>query len=378
MFVDKVKIYVKAGNGGHGCTSFLREKYVAKGGPDGGDGGDGGSVILITDSAEQSLRSLRFCQHHTAKVGGSGQGRQKHGANADDLIVKIPIGTIIYDWETNEVLADLCEEGQTYIVARGGKGGRGNKRFATSTNRAPRHHEEGTLGEEAILRLELKIIADVGLVGYPNAGKSTFLNSIANTNSKTASYPFTTLTPHIGVINFSHDYSYERLIVADIPGLVDGASKNIGLGHSFLKHIERNNILAFVLDMVSTASNPVEDLNALKNELELYQEGLSKKAKLVIANKMDEPKASEALEELRQNCNLPIFPIIAELGEGVEQVVEFLREENRKLKPVQPPKIFEKNKSKTRKEDEVEVNLSQVPRDNFLKTEIEQELDDDF
>ena len=162
----------------------MREKYIAKGGPDGGDGGDGGSVILVACSAEQSLRALRFAQHHTAKAGGSGQGKQKHGANADDLIVKIPVGTIIYDWETDEVLADLCEEGQTYLAVRGGKGGRGNKRFATSTNRVPRHHEEGTAGEENILRLELKIIADVGLVGYPNAGKSTFLNSIANTKSK--------------------------------------------------------------------------------------------------------------------------------------------------------------------------------------------------
>ena len=332
MFVDRVKIYVKAGNGGHGCTSFLREKYLAKGGPDGGDGGDGGDIILQAKSSQKSLTSLRFQQHQVAKNGTHGQGRQKHGASASNLIIFVPIGTVVMDFDNRVVLADLSDKGEQYIVVKGGKGGKGNKRFVTSTNRAPRYHQEGTKGEEVTLCLELKIIADVALVGYPNAGKSTFLNNISNAKVKTAPYPFTTLTPQLGVVKFAN-FIDEDLIVADIPGLIDGASKNVGLGHHFLKHIERTHILAFVIDMAAIdGRDPVQDLQKLQQELEIYQKGLSGKAKLIIANKMDDPKALQNFEKLKNNTELPLFPVIAELDEETSDVINFLKQENNKIK----------------------------------------------
>ena len=325
MFVDRIKIYIKAGNGGNGCTSFRREKYIPKGGPNGGNGGNGGSVIIRADKSRDSLVDLKYQQHVTAKNGEPGQGSDKHGANAEDLIVLVPPGTLVMDLENDcYEIDDLDEEGQEVLVAAGGHGGRGNKSFATSTNRAPRKCTPGYPGEERTLLLELKTIADVGLVGYPNAGKSTYLKAVSDADPKTAPYPFTTLHPMVGVIEFD---DYTRMTIADIPGLIDGASENIGLGHHFLRHIERTKVLLYVLDMAGTDNRlPWDDFENLKKELELYKEGLTDKPSLILANKMDEEVSAENLEELKKKVDIPIITSIAELGEGTEESIKQLRE----------------------------------------------------
>lgn len=325
MFVDRIKIYIKAGNGGNGCTSFRREKYIPKGGPNGGNGGNGGSVIIRADKSRDSLVDLKYQQHVTAKNGEPGQGSDKHGANAEDLIVLVPPGTLVMDLENDcYEIDDLDEEGQEVLVAAGGHGGRGNKSFATSTNRAPRKCTPGYPGEERTLLLELKTIADVGLVGYPNAGKSTYLKAVSDAEPKTAPYPFTTLHPMVGVIEFD---DYTRMTIADIPGLIDGASENIGLGHHFLRHIERTKVLLYVLDMAGTDNRlPWDDFENLKKELELYKEGLTDKPSLILANKMDEEVSAENLEELKKKVDIPIITSIAELGEGTNESIKQLRE----------------------------------------------------
>lgn len=246
MFVDKATITVKAGDGGNGCCSFHREKFVPRGGPDGGDGGAGGNVILEATNSEQSLVSLIYNRHYQARNGEQGKGSNMHGRKAQDIILKVPVGTVVTDRTTGELIADMEENGKQVTVAVGGRGGRGNPRFATNTNRAPREWEPGEPGEERELNLELKTIADVGLVGYPNAGKSTLLRAVSAARPKVAPYPFTTLHPVVGVIEYP---DYSRLTVADIPGLIEGAHDNVGLGHAFLKHIERTVVLAYVLDM---------------------------------------------------------------------------------------------------------------------------------
>lgn len=325
MFVDRIKIYIKAGSGGNGCTSFRREKFIPKGGPNGGNGGNGGSVIIRADKSRDSLVDLKYQQHVTAKNGEPGQGSDKHGANAEDLIVLVPPGTLVMDLENDcYEIDDLDEEGQEVLVAAGGHGGRGNKSFATSTNRAPRKCTPGYPGEERTLLLELKTIADVGLVGYPNAGKSTYLKAVSDAEPKTAPYPFTTLHPMVGVIEFD---DYTRMTIADIPGLIDGASENVGLGHHFLRHIERTKVLLYVLDMAGTDNRlPWDDFENLKKELELYKEGLTDKPSLILANKMDEDISAENLEELKKKVDIPIIASIAELGEGADESIKQLRE----------------------------------------------------
>jgi len=323
LFVDRVKVFIKAGKGGDGCVSFRREKYVPKGGPDGGDGGKGGSVILHATSAEQSLVDIHFQQHQRAKHGGNGMGKGRHGANGLDKIVKVPLGTEIFDFETNEKLIDLVEEGEEYIAGNGGKGGKGNPHFKNSTRRAPRIATPGEDGEERVLRLVLKTIADFGLVGYPNAGKSTFLSAISAAHPKTAPYPFTTLYPMVGIVQFP---DYYRYTVADIPGLIEGAHENIGLGHHFLRHIERATILIYVLDMDNVdGRTPWDDLQTLQKELEYYQENLSKRGIFIIANKMDLEGAKENLEILREHTTLPIYPISALEKDGVKQLIKTMR-----------------------------------------------------
>ena len=313
MFVDKTEIVVKSGDGGGGCCSFRREKYVPKGGPDGGDGGNGGDVILESTTGEQNLNSLVYRRRYVASNGPAGQGADKHGRNADPVVVKVPVGTVVRDAATGEVLADLDFPGARVIVARGGRGGRGNARFATSTNRAPRYKEPGTPGEEKTLELELKLIADAGLVGYPNAGKSTLLTRISGARPKVAAYPFTTLHPVVGVVEYP---DYHRLTVADIPGLIDGAHANVGLGHEFLRHIERTKILIYVLDMAGVdGRTPWEDFASLQKELELYKPGLSSRPALIAANKMDLPAAAENLIRLRAELgpdSPPIYPVSAD------------------------------------------------------------------
>lgn len=333
MFIDRTKVFIKAGNGGNGCISFRREKYVPNGGPDGGDGGRGGNVIFRVDEGQQSLVDVHYQQHLTAKNGGNGSGRDKTGAGAADLIVLLPPGTVVHDAVTHEVLADLSELGGEWIAAKGGQGGLGNTHFKTPENRAPYKSTPGTEGEERVYILELKSIADVGLVGYPNAGKSTLISSISQARPKTAPYPFTTLNPIVGVVEFPDFY---RLRVADIPGLIEGASENVGLGHDFLRHIERCKILVYVLDIAGVDQRkPYDDLVALQRELELYQEGLSSRAIFIVANKIDHPDYQEQIQEnlleLKQRTTLPIFEISAlerkNLGKFVNELRRKLQQE---------------------------------------------------
>ncbi len=325
MFVDRVKIKVSGGHGGHGCMSFRREKYVPKGGPDGGDGGHGGSVILEATEHEQNLNALRYLNHYDGGRGQHGMGKGRHGKNGDDVIIKVPVGTIVKDVELDhEEVFDLDEPGARFVAAKGGKGGLGNTRFVSSINRAPRQHTEGVPGEEHEYELELKTIADIGLVGYPNAGKSSLLEIVSNAKPETAPYPFTTLHPNVGLIECD---DYTRMTMADIPGLIDGAHQNVGLGHDFLRHIERTKVLVYVLDTPGIdGRTPWEDLEHLKHELEMYQEGLSQRPAVIAANKMDEDAAAENLEELRQHTDLEIFPICAILGEGCDALLSRLRE----------------------------------------------------
>lgn len=316
MFIDKAFITIKAGDGGNGCCSFHREKFVPRGGPDGGDGGNGGNVILEATGSEQSLVALTYKRHYRAGNGEHGKGSSMHGRNGQDLVLKVPVGTVVTDHLTGEFIADLEEDGKSVVVASGGQGGWGNPHFASSVNRAPRRCDPGKPGEERELNLELKTIADVGLVGYPNAGKSTLLRTISAARPKVAPYPFTTLHPVIGVVEYP---DYFRLTAADIPGLIDGAHDNVGLGHSFLRHIERTTVLAYVLDMGGVDGRlPWDDLAHLRQELEFYMKGLSKRPALIIANKMDLPNAAENLELLRLELaaeTIEIVPISASSGE---------------------------------------------------------------
>lgn len=333
MFVDKAQISVKGGNGGNGCCSFRREKFIPRGGPDGGDGGGGGHVIVYASCDEQSLVDLVYTRHYDAPNGPHGKGKDLHGRKAPDIRLAVPVGTVITDAETGELVCDLDQDKMEFIVARGGNGGRGNARFATSTNRAPRYCEEGTPGEERKLILELKTMADVGLVGYPNAGKSTLLRAISAARPKVAPYPFTTMHPIVGVVEYP---DFERITVADIPGLIDGAHTNRGLGHQFLKHIERTHVLAYVLDMAAVdGRDPIEDLRHLRQELELYMKGLSKRPAIIIANKMDLPGSEEKLELLREelsNRTWPIIPVTASQGE-LNNLRDTLREMVKELHP---------------------------------------------
>ena len=336
MFVDRVKISVKGGKGGNGCVSFHREKFVPRGGPDGGNGGNGGSVVLKADANEQSLIDLSYNRHYDADNGPNGKGKNMYGRNADNVIVKVPVGTVVYDEETGEFLGDLETVGMELVVAKGGRGGKGNAAFATSGNRAPRTCEEGTEGEEKMLLLELKTIADVGLVGYPNAGKSTLLRALSAAKPKVAPYPFTTLHPMVGVVEYE---DFGRLTVADIPGLIDGAHRNVGLGHHFLRHIERTHLLVYVLDMAGIdGRTPWDDFRHLQNELELYMKGLSKRPALIAANKMDLPESEENLALLRDELSsevIDIVPISADKCE-LDNLKALLREKVGQLKASSP------------------------------------------
>src|SRR5438309_643563 len=281
--VDQVKIYVKAGDGGNGVRSFRREKHVPRGGPDGGDGGNGGDIVLEATERLSTLLDLQYQQHHVAKDGGNGEGNNRHGRSALPLIIRVPVGTIAKDVETDEILADLTEDGQQAIVAQGGCGGRGNARFATPTDRVPTRCDPGTAGEEHWLQLELKLLADVGLVGYPNAGKSTLIAAISHARPKIADYPFTTLVPNLGVVSVDDDQSF---VVADIPGLIEGAHEGKGLGFQFLRHIERTTYLMFLVDVSEGVPvDPVESLQTLRQELKLYNPELAKKPYAVAASR---------------------------------------------------------------------------------------------
>ncbi|MCS6989745.1 MAG: GTPase ObgE [Chloroherpetonaceae bacterium] len=282
MFIDSAKIHVKAGDGGNGVVSFRREKFVPKGGPDGGDGGDGGSVYIVADSNLSTLLDFRYAPHYKAERGAHGQGSRKSGQSGNDIIIKVPCGTLVKDAETGELLADLAEHGAKVLVAKGGKGGRGNPHFATPTNRAPRYAEKGAPGEERWLELELKLLADVGLVGFPNAGKSTLISVLSAAKPKIADYPFTTLEPNLGIARYQ---DYKSFVIADIPGIIEGASEGKGLGLKFLKHIERTKVLAILIP--ATSDDPKREYKILTTELKKFSPALVEKPKIVVVTKMD-------------------------------------------------------------------------------------------
>jgi len=296
-FIDEAKFFVKAGDGGNGCVSFRREKFVPKGGPDGGDGGDGGDVIIKASKALWSLIDFRYRSHFLAERGSHGMGKKKHGRNGSDCIVKVPAGSLIKDAETGELLADLIEDGQSIIVAKGGKGGGGNTHFASSTNRIPRVAGKGKPGVELWLKIELKLLADIGLIGLPNAGKSTLLTALSAAQPKIASYPFTTLEPHLGVMQFKH---HPPCIIADIPGLIKGAHKGAGLGHKFLKHIERTKTLLHIIDASDNIDKVIENYQTIEQELKSYNEELLQRRQILLLNKKDIIKSSEQLDQLNK------------------------------------------------------------------------------
>jgi GTP-binding protein len=322
VFKDRIKLYAKAGNGGNGCVSFRREKFIPRGGPDGGDGGHGGSVTLRCDANEDSLLPLYYQPHQKAANAQHGLGSDRHGKNSEDCIVKVAPGTVVYDAETNEFVGELVKDGEELVICKGGHGGLGNARFKSSTNQAPRQSSDGTMGEEKVFWLELKLMADVGLVGYPNAGKSTLLSRLTHAHPKIAPYPFTTINPIVGTMEYEN---FSRLKIADIPGLIEGAHDGVGLGHQFLRHIERSRFILFVLDMAGTDDrNPTEDFLHLKEELRLHLEELSCTPYLVVANKMDSPGADENLMEFKNRTGELVYETSAELGEGIEPVKEHL------------------------------------------------------
>jgi GTP-binding protein len=322
MFIDEATVFVQAGQGGNGCVSFRREKFVPRGGPDGGDGGRGGDVVFIADPAVDTLLDFRYQRHIVAEDGRPGQGKNKTGAKGKDAEALVPVGTIIFDAETDLMLKDLDEPHERVRVAIGGKGGRGNKHFATATNRAPREAEEGEPGQERHLRLELKLLADVGLVGLPNAGKSTLLGRVSAAHPKTASYPFTTRHPTLGIVNVG---GWRRLVFADIPGLIEGAHGGHGLGIEFLRHIERTRVLLHVLDAAAVDGTPPEEAyRTLRQELAGYGHELPEHPHVVAANKIDLPDGREAIGHLRRELPVEVYPISAATGEGVPALLQAL------------------------------------------------------
>ena len=318
-FVDQAKFYVKAGDGGKGCVSFRREKFVPRGGPDGGDGGRGGSVILESSSRLQSLIDFRFRSHFKAERGVHGKGKDMHGRKGKDCIMTVPLGSIIKDSETGEIIADLNEDGEQVIIAQGGKGGLGNPHFSSGTNRTPRIATSGKEGEEKWLLIELKLIADIGLVGLPNAGKSTLLSQLSAANPKVAPYPFTTLEPQLGVLHLKYR---ESCIIADIPGLIEGAHEGVGLGFTFLRHIERTRIILHVLD--ASSEDALADFQVVANELAAYNEELVERTTLVILNKSDiaEEEEVEILQKSLKEKGLESAVISGLTGDGIEDLKE--------------------------------------------------------
>jgi GTP-binding protein len=321
MFVDTARIVVQAGDGGRGCVSFRREKYVPRGGPNGGDGGDGGSIIIEASRSYQTLIDQKFQQLYRARRGEHGRGKDQHGASGPDLTIKVPLGTVIRDADTGEILADLMTEGQRALVARGGQGGRGNARFATATRQAPRFAQPGTPGEVRTLLLELKLIADVGLVGLPNAGKSSLLAAFSAARPKIAPYPFTTLTPNLGVVDVP---PYGGFVVADIPGLIEGAAGGAGLGIRFLRHIERTRLLVHVVDVSADAEDPAAAFATVERELEAYDAKLLRLPRIAAANKIDLPheRGLRRLEAVCAERRIRLVPISALSLEGVPVLVE--------------------------------------------------------
>ncbi len=323
MFTDYAKIIIKSGDGGNGAVSFRREKYVAAGGPDGGDGGRGGSIYFIVDPDSNTLVDFRFKKKFKAENGKNGEGARRYGKSGEDLYVKVPIGTLIKDAETGKIIADLSHKGQKELILPGGRGGKGNSHFATSTRQAPRFSQDGEKGIEKEVILELKLLADVGLIGFPNVGKSTFLSKTTSATPKIADYHFTTLEPNLGVVK--NDYG-ENFVIADIPGIIEGASNGTGLGLQFLRHIERTRLLLHVIDVSGIEGrNPVDDFKTINEELKSYSEKLSKRKQIIVANKIDSMQDENLyndLEKLAKKNNIEIFKISAVTGEGISELLK--------------------------------------------------------
>ncbi|MFN7995864.1 MAG: GTPase ObgE [Bryobacteraceae bacterium] len=334
MFIDEARILVKAGDGGNGCLAFRREKYVPRGGPSGGDGGRGGDVYLVSTEHQNTLLQFRFNPEHKAQRGRHGEGSNRTGAEGHSIDIAVPVGTVVYDDDTGERLHDFITAGERFLVARGGKGGKGNARFATSTHQAPTEHEPGKPGDERHLRLELKLLADVGLVGFPNAGKSTLISRISAARPKIADYPFTTLEPQLGVVSMP---DYRSFVVADIPGLIEGAHLGHGLGTQFLKHIERTRLLVHLVDVSeSSGRDPVHDFETVMGELASFSEDLAAKPMLLVATKMDaaqDPERVESLRKIATERGLPFFEISSVTGHGLDELRYAMAE--RVLKPAE-------------------------------------------
>lgn len=321
MFYDYARIFVKSGDGGNGTVAFRREKYIPEGGPAGGDGGKGGDVVIEADEGLRTLVDFRYKKHFKAQRGEDGKGKNMHGSKGEDLIVRVPVGTIIKNADTKDVIADIVEEGQRFIIAAGGRGGRGNTRFVSSTNRAPEISENGDPGDEKWLELELMLLADVGLIGYPNVGKSTIISHVSAAKPKIANYHFTTIDPNLGVVRVNEGKSY---VMVDIPGLVEGASEGTGLGHRFLRHVERTRLLLHVIDVSgSEERDPIEDFYVINRELKKYNPTLADRKQIIVANKMDLTNAEENLEKLKKAFanDYDIYEVSAVTGEGLKELV---------------------------------------------------------
>ena len=322
MFIDKARIYVEAGNGGDGMSSFRREKFVEKGGPNGGNGGRGGNVILRADNSLNTLIDFRYKRKFIAKRGDNGGVSNMTGHRGEDVIIKVPLGTVVRDDETNIMIADLTEDGQEFVAAKGGRGGKGNACYATSTKRAPTFAEKGEPGTKGWLRLELKLLADVGLVGYPSVGKSSIISRVSAARPEIAAYHFTTLTPVLGVVRLNEEQSF---VLADIPGLIEGAAEGVGLGHDFLRHIERTKVLLHVVDVSGCEGrDPIEDFEKINHELEAYSARLARRKQLVVANKMDLPDSADnfvILKEYVEEKGYEIMPVSAATGEGLQELM---------------------------------------------------------
>ena len=322
MFIDRAKIHVQGGDGGNGVTAFRREKFVPRGGPSGGDGGRGGDVVLVTDGSLNTLLHLRYNPRHIAGRGLHGEGSNRSGHNGAELIVRVPVGTQIFDATTGDLLHDLNHDGDRWLAARGGRGGFGNAHFTTSTNRAPRYHQSGSKGEEIELQLELKLLADVGLVGFPNAGKSTFISTVSAARPKIADYPFTTLEPNLGVVDLG---DFRTFVIADIPGLIEGAHTGAGLGDRFLRHIERTKLLLHLVDVSSASGrDAVSDYETVNRELASYNQELATRPQFVVATKIDALDDPERLESVKQSAlkdTKPFFAISSATGEGVRELI---------------------------------------------------------
>jgi len=327
MFIDEVRIYVKAGDGGNGCLAFRREKFVPRGGPSGGDGGRGGDVIFVASPHRNTLLHFRFNPEHKAQRGRHGEGSNRTGREGESIEVETPVGTVMYDDATGELLHDFTTPGEKFVVAKGGRGGRGNARFATSTHQAPTEHEDGKPGDELKLRLELKLLADVGLVGFPNAGNSTLISRISAARPKIADYPFTTLEPNLGVVSADGDRTF---VVADIPGLIEGAHEGHGLGIQFLKHIERTRLLAHLVDVSeATGRDPVHDFEIVMSELASFSEDLAAKPMIVVATKIDaaqDEKRIKAIERVAKKRKLPFYKISSVTGQGIDALKRAMAE----------------------------------------------------